>query len=37
MKVSIYGAGNQNLYINNLGIEELFGGGKPHMAVVEWL
>ncbi|MBW9221113.1 H(2)-dependent methylenetetrahydromethanopterin dehydrogenase-related protein, partial [Methanothermococcus sp. SCGC AD-155-M21] len=30
MKVSVYGAGNQNLYINKLKIPELFGGEPPY-------
>lgn len=30
MKVSIYGAGNQNLYINKLKLPELFGGEPPY-------
>ena len=29
MKVSIYGAGNQNLYINKLRVHETFGGEPP--------
>ena len=30
MKVSVYGAGNQDLYINRLKLPELFGGEPPY-------
>ncbi|MBW9223308.1 H(2)-dependent methylenetetrahydromethanopterin dehydrogenase-related protein [Methanothermococcus sp. SCGC AD-155-E23] len=30
MKVSIYGAGNQHLYVNKLKLPELFGGEPPY-------
>nr|4YT2_A Chain A, H(2)-forming methylenetetrahydromethanopterin dehydrogenase-related protein MJ1338 [Methanocaldococcus jannaschii]4YT2_B Chain B, H(2)-forming methylenetetrahydromethanopterin dehydrogenase-related protein MJ1338 [Methanocaldococcus jannaschii] len=30
MKVSVYGAGNQNLYINKLNLPEKFGGEPPY-------
>ncbi|MBW9222575.1 H(2)-dependent methylenetetrahydromethanopterin dehydrogenase-related protein [Methanothermococcus sp. SCGC AD-155-C09] len=30
MKVSVYGAGNQNLYVNKLKLPELFGGEPPY-------
>ncbi len=30
MKVSVYGAGNQNLYINQLNLPEKFGGEPPY-------
>ncbi|MBW9222576.1 H(2)-dependent methylenetetrahydromethanopterin dehydrogenase-related protein [Methanothermococcus sp. SCGC AD-155-C09] len=30
MKVSVYGAGNQNLYINKIKAPELFGGEPPY-------
>ena len=30
MKISVYGAGNQNLYINQLNLPEKFGGEPPY-------
>ena len=37
MKVSVYGAGNQDLYVNKLKLPELFGGwGEPPTAEVGW-
>ena len=30
MKVSIYGAGNQDFYLNELRVSELFGGEPPY-------
>ncbi|HIP17623.1 MAG TPA: H(2)-dependent methylenetetrahydromethanopterin dehydrogenase-related protein [Methanothermococcus okinawensis] len=30
MKISVYGAGNQNLYINKLNLPELYGGEPPY-------
>jgi len=36
MKISIYGAGNQEYYINKLKLPELFGGGEPPTVEVGW-